>query len=211
MQNAPSRQAPRAGSRPLLSRSKGLPKTDALARWSSPSGSTQKLSSLCRRARPRWSRRYGQQSDVQGQRIEAWISARVGGDRPARPGRPTCAYPSPAAVIPQCPLVMPGCGLGEITLDAPLLDHRVGAGHGPAPPMRRKAAPKLQRQHQAKGPGDHQDDPDRVDVEPRGRGSPPDVVALVGRRPLASDHPCRLLSGRTSWAVRHDVGDAMAG
>src|SRR5215203_5620158 len=42
------------------------------------------------------------------------------------------------------------------------------AGHGPAPPIRRKAAPKQQRQHQAKRPGDHQDDPDRVEVEPRG-------------------------------------------
>jgi hypothetical protein len=31
--------------------------------------------------------------------------------------------------------------LGEITLDAALLDYRVGAGHGPAPPIRRKAAP----------------------------------------------------------------------
>src|SRR5215203_1770312 len=47
-------------------------------------------------------------------------------------------------------------GAREITLDAALLDHRVGAGHGPAPPIRRKAAPKQQRQHQAKRPGDHQ-------------------------------------------------------
>src|SRR5215211_5446897 len=41
------------------------------------------------------------------------------------------------------------------------------------------------------------------------RARPPsDLVALVGRRPLASDHPCRLLSGMTSWAVGHDVRDA---
>src|SRR5215212_692222 len=59
-------------------------------------------------------------------------------------------------------------GLGEIAIDAPLLDHRVGAGHGPAPTIRRKAAPKQQRQHQAKRPGNHQDDSHGVDAEPRG-------------------------------------------
>jgi len=56
--------------------------------------------------------------------------------------------------------------LREITLDAALLDHRVGAGHGPAPPIRRKAAPKQQRQHSAKRPGDHQDDPTVLILNP---------------------------------------------
>jgi hypothetical protein len=82
------------------------------------------------------------------------------------------------------PSVTAGAGLGQITLDAPLLDHRVGARHRPVPPMGRKAAPKQQRQHQAKRPSDHQDDPDRVDAEPRGgdvhRIVPPAPIARVG-------------------------------
>jgi hypothetical protein len=56
--------------------------------------------------------------------------------------------------------------LGEILLDAPLLHDRVPARHRPATPVGREAAPKQQRQHHAKGPGEHEDDPDRVDAEP---------------------------------------------
>jgi hypothetical protein len=37
------------------------------------------------------------------------------------------------------------------------------------------------------------------------RGAPPELVTLVGRRPLAGDHPCRPLSSVTSSGARHDV------
>jgi len=42
----------------------------------------------------------------------------------------------------QC--VRPELELGKVAFDAPLLDHRIGAGYGPAPPIRRNAAPKQQ-------------------------------------------------------------------
>jgi hypothetical protein len=42
------------------------------------------------------------------------------------------------------------------------------------------------------------------------RGAPPELVSLVGRRPLAGDHPCRPLSSVTSSVARHDVRDPVA-
>jgi hypothetical protein len=38
----------------------------------------------------------------------------------------------------------------------------------PPGPVGREAAPEQQRQHQPEGPGDHEDDADRVDAEPGG-------------------------------------------
>jgi hypothetical protein len=58
--------------------------------------------------------------------------------------------------------------LGEIAVDAPLLDHRISARHGPATAPRRETAPEEQREKQSKRTGEHEDDPDGVDVEPRG-------------------------------------------
>jgi hypothetical protein len=60
-----------------------------------------------------------------------------------------------------------GRRLGKVALDAALLDHPVGANH-PAAAPRGEAAPPQHRDHQPEQPRDHEDDPDRVEVEPGG-------------------------------------------
>ena len=104
---------------------------------------------------------------------------------------------------------MSGCGLGEITLDAPLLDHRVGAGHGPAPPIRRKAAPKQQRQHQAKGPATIRMTPTVLMLNPEGAARRPtwsplsdggrwQAITLVACYPVGPLGQCVMTLG-TRW------------
>jgi hypothetical protein len=85
--------------------------------------------------------------------LEAWISARVGGGQTGPTRAPNRRLPAARADNPlRAPISAVLTVLGELPLDAPLLDHRVGAGHAPTPPIRRKAAPKQQRQHQTKRP-----------------------------------------------------------
>src|SRR4029453_19589010 len=98
--------------------------------------------------------------------MEAWISARVGGAQTGPTRAPNRRLPAARVDNP---------------LRAPISAILTGvkgypAGCGaPGPPCRgrprsgsadtRKAAPKQQRQHQAKGPGDHGDDPALVEVD----------------------------------------------
>jgi hypothetical protein len=98
------------------------------------------------------------------------VDQRPGRERPDRPDQGAQPAPTrrPRRQSLRAPIsaILTGARGDHARCAAPPPPCRVRPPSGSADTA--KAAPKQQRQHQAKGPGDHQDDPDRVEIEPRG-------------------------------------------